>query len=440
MISPLLLVVNPFPCCLYPAKKAKSKTSQGRQPSGSAAAAIETVPGDDYLSSYIGAGPLEGLIEEFGDLEGAVAAVVAAEEEATSPARPQGAFRPSRAQLAPATDALGELQPSLGGNAPGNRLYGHEIQVETAAAVDNVGGKDATAAHPAAVEPVAEAAGLQRAANISAAALSIAAANTTGVTNVAASEPDLNRAARVEKPAAVVPGSSAPVQSRAGRISKPSSKAVASADAEIQEPATKRPRTDAAGPKKEKLTTEENEQLKIFVEEAHKEMFKTSKNAQGYTALARSKMFDFYTGLENLPRIQRVLKSEQAISNRVKNLLGKDGIASFAHVKEAGEAAQKKSDELAAKIQGQTGLGIGAPALDMTAENIFAWIEKFKSEHVEIRSGKVSKFKSAITKEVVKELIDRVRLWISVHDAKSSVQRWKQFETDLRMAYNGTFI
>lgn len=70
MISPLLLVVNPFPCCLYPAKKAKSKTSQGRQPSGSAAAAIETVPGDDYLSSYIGAGPLEGLIEEFGDLEG----------------------------------------------------------------------------------------------------------------------------------------------------------------------------------------------------------------------------------------------------------------------------------------------------------------------------------------------------------------------------------
>jgi ribosomal protein L19E len=76
----------------------------------------------------------------------------------------------------------------------------------------------------------------------------------------------------------------------------------------------------------------------------------------------------------------------------------------------------------------------------MTAENIFAWIEKFKSEHVEIRSGKVSKFKSAITKEVVKELIDRVRLWISVHDAKSSVQRWKQFETDLRMAYNGTFI
>lgn len=112
------------------------------------------------------------------------------------------------------------MQPSLGGNAPGNRLYGHEIQVETAAAVDNVGGKDATAAHPAAVEPVAEAAGLQRAANISAAALSIAAANTTGVTNVAASEPDLNRAARVEKPAAVVPGSSAPVQSRAGRISK----------------------------------------------------------------------------------------------------------------------------------------------------------------------------------------------------------------------------
>jgi hypothetical protein len=72
----------------------------------------------------------------------------------------------------------------------------------------------------------------------------------------------------------------------------------------------------------------QNEQLKIFVEEAHKEMFKTSKNAQGYTALARSKMFDFYADLENLPRIQRVLKSEQAISNRVKNLLGKDGIAS----------------------------------------------------------------------------------------------------------------
>ncbi|KAL4517052.1 hypothetical protein Ndes2526A_g00638 [Nannochloris sp. 'desiccata'] len=208
--------------------EAKSKTSQGRQPSGSAAAAIETVPGDDYLSSYIGAGPLEGLIEEFGDLEGAVAAVVAAEEEATSPARPQGAFRPSRAQLAPATDALGELQPSLGGNAP----------------------------------------------------------------------------ARVEKPAAVVPGSSAPVQSRAGRISKPSSKAVASADAEIQEPATKRPRTDAAGPKKEKLTTEENEQLKIFVEEAHKEM---QSAIESKTYLEKMALL----ALHMLRKLERLLKRNQ---------------------------------------------------------------------------------------------------------------------------------
>jgi hypothetical protein len=115
-------------------------------------------------------------------------------------------------------------------------------------------------------------------------------------------------------------------------------------------------------------------------------------------------------------------------------------LAEFAHVKEAEEAEKKKAEELAAKTQGLNGLGVGAPVLDITAERINAWIERFKREHMEIVSSKEPRFKSTISKEVANKLASRVNLWMTDHDAKSSISRWEAFRTQLFAAYNATFL
>jgi len=70
----------------------------------------------------------------------------------------------------------------------------------------------------------------------------------------------------------------------------------------------------------------QNEQLKIFIIEAHEEKSKETKNAQGYRALARTKMFEAHAESEHLDRIQRLLHADQTITTKLESLF-KNGTA-----------------------------------------------------------------------------------------------------------------
>jgi hypothetical protein len=195
----------------------------------------------------------------------------------------------------------------------------------------------------------------------------------------------------------------------------------------------------------------------------HKQHLAKSKAAKGYAQAVVDDMHALYpSGSDDYNRIVALIPHISRVHSLVNGKGGVKGkqtlyirsflasfnfslcflwfLAEFAHVKEAEEAEKQKAEDLASKTQGLNGLGVGAPVLDMTAEHINGWIERFKREHMEIVSSKEPMFKSTISKEVVNKLVSRVNLWMTDHDAKSSISRWEAFRTQLFAAYNATFL
>lgn len=114
--------------------------------------------------------------------------------------------------------------------------------------------------------------------------------------------------------------------------------------------------------------------------------------------------------------------------------------AEFPHVKAIAEAQQKQADEAAAKTQEYNEIGIGAPGLNASAVEIASWIETFKGAHMENIAGNGKRFKSTITEEQVKALVERVDLWMKDHKSRSAVPTWATFKTDLYAGFNQTFV
>ncbi|KAG7672514.1 hypothetical protein NADE_004850 [Nannochloris sp. 'desiccata'] len=372
---------------------------------------------------------------------------------ATSPVRGPRPRRGQAPQLdlqsGEEADALGEQQPDSAGNIPSELLNGGQTghEIVAAAAVGDVAEKDANAvaAQPTATGPVAEAGEHPGTESMLLANPSSATVITTvGIASVAA--PEMAEAAGLQEPAVAaapaVPGPSAPVATtRAGREQKPNSRYNDFAAEVEEQPIAKKQKVPAPTTRKEKLTDEENEQLKKFILEAHEEKSKATKNASGYRLLARTKMFNAYaTDPEHLARIKRVLHTDQTITTKVESFFGNEGTASFPHVKEAAEANKKEEEEEAAKAQEKNAIGcFGAPGHGQTGVELLSWISKFKNAFMENTSENEFKFRPGVEEAQVHALADRVDMWIANHKSPSYLPSFKNFKADLHLAFQETF-